>query len=359
VLPDYFGEAVVIRGAISAMYFAAAWFLPRQRLPAWAPGLTVCVLSAALVIGCAYLGLLAQGIYTERYFTAVLFATFAATIVPNISFRYTVLQSAVSLFAILAFMLGKPGGTIFENFLSNMEMIAFYPACIIAALDVRRGMERMQRRTFLLSLRDELRVQELAALNDRLTVLSHTDPLTGVFNRRFFDLAISNAWQQAAETGSWIGIAMVDVDHFKALNDVAGHAEGDRCLRAIASAVRGSVRQDVDLVARYGGEEFVAILPGADLREAASIAERVRMAVENLGLANAGRLNERLTVSVGAVSVQPGNGSLSYDMLLGAADAALYMAKASGRNRVRFAPGIDAPPLVPAEAAEQNEVVRV
>jgi diguanylate cyclase (GGDEF)-like protein len=110
-------------------------------------------------------------------------------------------------------------------------------------------------------------------------------------------------------------------------------------------------------VARYGGEEFVAVLPGADLAEAAVIAERVRKSVEALGLENPGRLGEVLTVSVGLVSVQPGNGSLSPEMLLGAADAALYMAKASGRNRVRFAPGLDAPPLAPEQPEEEDHPI--
>ena len=356
VLPEFFREAILTRGAVSGTYLGAAWFLSSRRAP-WVQGATVCFLAVALVLNAGYLGVLAGGVHTERYFTAVLFASFAATIVPNIPFRYTVLQSILSLLTIVGFVLGKTGGSVADNFINNIELVTFYPICILVALDVRRWMERMQRRNFLLALRDELRVQELAATNAKLTVLSQTDPLTGVFNRRFFDQAIAAAWHEAGETGEWIGVAMVDVDHFKTLNDVAGHVEGDRCFRAIASAVRGHVRKDIDLVARYGGEEFVAVLPGADLAEAAVIAERVRKSVEALGLENPGRLGEVLTVSVGLVSVQPGNGSLSPEMLLGAADAALYMAKASGRNRVRFAPGLDAPPLAPEQPEEEDHPI--
>jgi diguanylate cyclase (GGDEF)-like protein len=356
VLPEFFREAVLSRGVVSGMYLGAAWLLNTRRVP-WIQGATVCFLAVALVLIAGYLGILAGGVHTERYFTAVLFASFAAAIVPNIPFRYSVLQSILSLLTIVGFVLGQAGGSIGDNFFNNIELVTFYPVCILVALDVRRWMERMQRRNFLLALRDELRVQELAATNAKLTVLSQTDPLTGVFNRRFFDQAIAAAWHDAADTGEWIGVAMVDVDHFKTLNDVAGHAEGDRCLRAIASAVRGHVRKDIDLVARYGGEEFVAVLPGADLAEAAVIAERVRKSVEALGLKNPGRPGEVLTVSVGLVSVQPGTGSLSPEMLLGAADAALYMAKASGRNRVRFAPGLDGPPLAPEQPEKQDQPI--
>ena len=114
--------------------------------------------------------------HTERYFTAVLFASFAATIVPNIPFRYTVLQSILSLLTIVGFVLGKAGGSVADNFINNIELVTFYPVCILVALEVRRWMERMQRRNFLFALRDELRMQELAATNAKLTVLSQNRP---------------------------------------------------------------------------------------------------------------------------------------------------------------------------------------
>jgi hypothetical protein len=184
VLPEFFREAILSRGAVSGTYLGAAWFLSSRRAP-WVQGATVCFLAVALVLNAGYLGVLAGGVHTERYFTAVLFASFAATIVPNIPFRYTVLQSILSLLTIVGFVLGKTGGSVADNFINNIELVTFYPICILVALDVRRWMERMQRRNFLLALRDELRVQELAATNAKLTVLSQTDPLTGVFNRAF------------------------------------------------------------------------------------------------------------------------------------------------------------------------------
>jgi diguanylate cyclase (GGDEF)-like protein len=131
---------------------------------------------------------------------------------------------------------------------------------------------------------------------------------------------------------------MVDVDHFKILNDVAGHAEGDRCLQAIASAVKANIRPGTDLVARYGGEEFVVILAGADRHAALAIAERTRAAIERLGLENPGLTGQRrLTVSVGVACVRPACSGLSQSQLVQAADEALYVAKQTGRNRVCFA----------------------
>jgi diguanylate cyclase (GGDEF)-like protein len=130
-------------------------------------------------------------------------------------------------------------------------------------------------------------------------------------------------------------VMMVDVDHFKALNDTAGHAEGDQCLQQIAATLRAQVRADLDLVARYGGEEFVVILPSANMETALLVAERVRAAVEGLRLPNPGLSDGRVvTVSIGLAAVAAADGTASPQALLQAADVALYAAKATGRNYV-------------------------
>ena len=140
---------------------------------------------------------------------------------------------------------------------------------------------------------------------------------------------------------------MVDVDHFKDFNDVAGHAEGDRCLRAVAAAVIANVRAGLDLVARYGGEEFVVLLPDTDARGAAVVAESLRALVADMGIPH-GRspLSSHVTLSAGVAGTVPRTDD-SPPALIAAADQALYESKQSGRNTVRVA-GVTTPPITPA-----------
>ncbi|GAA1791336.1 diguanylate cyclase [Planosporangium flavigriseum] len=180
------------------------------------------------------------------------------------------------------------------------------------------------------------RTRALQAANEQLEALSLTDPLTGLANRRRFDDVLEAAWQSAAATGTTIGIAMIDIDHFKWYNDEYGHLAGDECLRMVARALAGSVREGVDLVCRYGGEEFAIILPGADAARANEISERARSAVAALAQPHARSELGFVTLSAGAAIMTPAAG-YSADALVNAADTALYQAKQYGRNRVRVA----------------------
>lgn len=331
VIPDHIFASLVTRGLlITGICITFARLLRSRRAP-WVLGLAVAVPTLALVLITGYLAGLAGGVHAERYNTAALFASFAATIVNAIDFRYTVAVAVASLALFLVFVLTQAGGPMVES----IELIASYPIAYLASLEARRLYERTHRRNFLLALRDELRVKELAAANDGLTRLSQTDPLTGVYNRRHFDASYVLAWEKAAGGAARLAVMMIDVDHFKALNDTAGHAEGDRCLQRIATAIQTHVRVEVDLVARYGGEEFVVILPDADLETALVIGEQVRAAVEGLRLPNPGLGGETVvTVSVGLAAVPAGDAACSPEALLQAADVALYAAKATGRNYV-------------------------
>ncbi len=172
--------------------------------------------------------------------------------------------------------------------------------------------------------------RELRRALDREQQLARTDPLTGVGNRlRFFELA-EQAFQVAVRYQQDCSIIMLDVDHFKNINDTFGHVAGDHALRLIACAVQDQLRAS-DVLARYGGEEFVTLLPATSATQAATLAERIRKCVAALVVAT-DTGDARMTVSIGVASVMPTDASL--DCVIQRADQALYRAKETGRNRV-------------------------
>ena len=168
-------------------------------------------------------------------------------------------------------------------------------------------------------------IQEQA---DRLLELSVRDALTGLHNRRYFDEHAALALQLASRQGRPFSVAIMDVDHFKQVNDRFSHATGDEVLKKVAALVRGSARA-TDLVARYGGEEFVIALPDADGARAAEACERVRAAIEAYDWSQV-HPDLRVTTSIGVDA--DGEGGLEERLKI--ADQRLYRAKQSGRNRV-------------------------
>ena len=170
-----------------------------------------------------------------------------------------------------------------------------------------------------------------AAAEEKLAMLAVTDGLTGLKNRRYFDDAIEREWQRSLRHRTPLTLLMIDADNFKAYNDLFGHQAGDQVLVAIASSISDSVRRAGDCGARYGGEEFAMLLPGMAAEDAEKFAERIRIQVESLP-----SKGTTITVSIGVASVIP-VGALSVADFIGAADVALYEAKAMGRNRTRLA----------------------
>ncbi|MDN3568825.1 diguanylate cyclase [Paeniroseomonas aquatica] len=190
-------------------------------------------------------------------------------------------------------------------------------------------------------------------LESQLSALARLDGLTGVANRRAFDEAIGREWTRCQLAGAPLSIIMVDVDRFKDFNDRYGHQGGDACLRVVAATVGATIRRAGDLVARYGGEEFAVLLPETDLPGALAVAERLRQEVAALRLPHiaAGPGTAAITVSVGVATMLPAarRGAPGSEVLIEAADRALYEAKQKGRNRVVSAGPID--PLEPVPSA--------
>jgi diguanylate cyclase (GGDEF)-like protein len=199
-----------------------------------------------------------------------------------------------------------------------------------------------RRNVWTLKQRQELeqqvaeRTAELSAARSRLELLANEDPLTLLPNRRVFDEALNTAWSACARAGQPLSVALLDIDLFKAYNDHYGHPAGDACLQQVANVLKRVVRRRTDLVARYGGEEFLLLMPQTDEAGAELFAERVRAAIEEAALPHAASsVADCITVSVGVVTAQPDAVSLP-ERLFFAADAALYDAKAEGRNCVRI-----------------------
>jgi diguanylate cyclase (GGDEF)-like protein/PAS domain S-box-containing protein len=188
-------------------------------------------------------------------------------------------------------------------------------------------------REFVIVLRD---VDERKAFQDKLAALALTDGLTGLANRRAFDEALSREWKRTLSKGSAISLLLLDLDHFKEFNDSYGHQVGDDCLRAVAAALRGTVRES-DVAARYGGEELAVVLPDTHSAGAVELAERFRAAVEALGLTHSANPEGGgvVTVSIGvATALSRDGGTIAMpEGLLLSADLALYKAKHEGRNR--------------------------
>ena len=157
------------------------------------------------------------------------------------------------------------------------------------------------------------------------------DTLTNLYNRRYFDERLGLVTQKSFYEGVALSLVMIDIDHFKKVNETFGHTEGDKVLREVAGLLRNSVRKK-DTVARYGGEEFILILPEAGLEESSMIAERIRRLVESTPF-EVNRAHMNLTVSLG-ISNFPSHRARSKEELVKMADQALYDAKRGGRNRV-------------------------
>lgn len=194
---------------------------------------------------------------------------------------------------------------------------------------------------------------EVAALREAVEAIRHeaqTDALTGLSNRKHFDMQLAAAAKEAAETGEDMCVVIGDVDHFKSFNDTWGHQTGDQVLRLVAHCFTENVKGR-DTAARYGGEEFVLILPATSLANARGLAERIRRVVQTKKVVkrSTGETLGSITISLGVARLGPGEDPLE---TVRRADACLYTAKRSGRNMVVTEEQVDASAVLrPVNAA--------
>jgi diguanylate cyclase (GGDEF)-like protein len=191
--------------------------------------------------------------------------------------------------------------------------------CLVEIRDVSGTVEREKR---LLDHAESLRAR------------SYVDGLTGIANRRYFDVALDRELRRAQRLGGSLSLLLTDIDSFKAYNDHFGHQAGDSCLSSVAQALASRLKRPADVAARYGGEEFAAILPDTDAEQARQLAESIREYVASLNLPHApAAVRPYVTLSIGVASIEKGRIE-DAKSLIEAADKALYAAKRGGRDRV-------------------------
>jgi diguanylate cyclase (GGDEF)-like protein len=191
--------------------------------------------------------------------------------------------------------------------------------CLVEIRDVSGTVERERR---LLDHAESLRAR------------SYVDGLTGIANRRYFDVALDRELRRAQRLGGKLSLLLTDIDSFKAYNDHFGHQAGDTCLSSVAQALAARLKRPADVAARYGGEEFAAILPDTDAIQARQLAENIREYVASLNLPHApSAVRPYVTLSIGVASIEKGRLE-DARALIEAADKALYAAKRGGRDRV-------------------------
>lgn len=166
---------------------------------------------------------------------------------------------------------------------------------------------------------------------EQMEHLSITDQLTQLKNRSFFDKRMTEEWKSGERQQAPLSLLMLDLDHFKVINDTHGHVSGDRCLARVGDVLQSTIHRETDLVARYGGEEFVILLPDADEAAARIIAENFRHSISGLDLELDG-VKIDMTCSIGGATITPHH-LISSEVLLQQADIALYRAKRNGRNQ--------------------------
>lgn len=328
IIPDVMFEALVIQLAI-ATPIACLCILAVARLPSLTNGAAMITATTMMLCTIAILMM-------SRSEHANLYACFFGLIVISVnnsqawSFSCALIFAALTQASVTAAVLMHPVLDLPSRIFAITILACASQYSLIGNYRIDAGL----RRAYLFALRESLRAGLLARSNASLKTLADIDGLTRIGNRRFFDDFLSRIWQ-ACEGQREVALLIVDIDHFKRLNDTRGHLAGDACLQRVAQCLADLADRHGAALARYGGEEFVALLPGAGIIPAFAVAEEMRRAVGDLEVeVDDGTF--RMTVSVGCAAGVPGP-DLPSSALFAAADAALYRAKRAGRDRTQCA----------------------
>jgi diguanylate cyclase (GGDEF)-like protein len=210
---------------------------------------------------------------------------------------------------------------------------AFWGLLIAMGIYLGYHIEKSARINYVKNRLLSIDAQRLTLLSEELHLLSTTDSLTGLANRRHFESCFDLEWRRSVRTEDSIALIMIDIDYFKKYNDFYGHQAGDECLRKVCASLQSYAQRSGELVVRYGGEEFLVLLPRMTLAGAQNIAENMCHNIRELNIAHADSNEKNVTISVGVAAIVP-NQNDDEEALLRDADRCLYQAKAAGRNCV-------------------------
>ncbi|HVL75258.1 MAG TPA: diguanylate cyclase, partial [Noviherbaspirillum sp.] len=296
IRPEMLSTTLGLRlGIMTPVGMFALWLIHRGQPPMLRETLIAATLPLAMTLSAliCYLSTSPFATYDPFSFSLIVLA---GTTVFSLRFLHALASTAVSIAIMAAFLFIDPK---FVPELKGYALLVVVSTGIFTLIANYR-LEASRRHSYLIARRESLRASAALEDNQALTRISLTDPLTRLPNRRQFEDSFAACWNQAAACDGSIGLLMIDVDHFKAFNDRYGHPVGDRCLQQVAEALKAQVRADVDLVARIGGEEFVILLPGADTAAARQAGDRLRQAVEAIGIAHESASDRPVvTISIG------------------------------------------------------------
>ncbi|WP_419805778.1 diguanylate cyclase [Terriglobus sp.] len=337
LVPEHLWRAVAVRlGVITPLALGCLYVLRSRPVRVTAQEIGSSLLS---VLGAAALLFLHHGtgpMAPMEAEAAMLMMLLTLNTLLRPDFRFAIVGTSCCCLMYQMWVLPNGSLPLHERLDASGEVFWFSVLSLLA----NYALSRESRFSWLLQMRGRIQRQMLAEANRELLNQSLSDPLTGVPNRAAYDKRLPELWQEAIDGRDSIAAVMVDVDYFKLINDTFGHLYGDRVLQRIANLLEQAMRAEMDFVARYGGEEFVVLLPGSTLESGVQVAERIRKLVEVAGSPAVSRGDAPLpsgvkwsTVSCGVAAITPTEND-DARTLIDAADAALYLAKQSGRNRV-------------------------
>jgi diguanylate cyclase (GGDEF)-like protein len=315
---------------ISLLAVATFWIIPKHWRRTWqaefATAVPLLSVNAGLIYGC----MISRADTTFTHAAALVSAVMYACIAARLRFVWSLGCALMTFVGYVA--LARPHTALQALIVESTT--ALMAVSYVFVLVANYAFEYSERRNWLLR---KLAAEQRDALTEtsvRLHRMSIQDPLTGLFNRRQFDVELAQAWAKAQVAGDALALLAIDVDFFKRYNDTYGHPAGDACLFRVAQALSTVAQARGGVAARLGGEEFALLLPACSADEARQAGEAVCEAVQQAGMAHrASSVSSQVTVSVGVAQLWPARVGVAY-MLEDMADQALYRAKEDGRHRV-------------------------
>ncbi|RFB79432.1 putative bifunctional diguanylate cyclase/phosphodiesterase [Methylovirgula sp. 4M-Z18] len=333
LIPDVSAHTIAVRFAIGIFVlilfeFAVLRSKNRDVLD------SICAI--AVVAGYAlWLIFAAQTAYTENFSYYMVFGSIfmmGANLFFAFRFEISIVSSALILNCFFVSLF-----TLHYSWSYIICLGTFYISCFVFTSYLNWNLNLERYNVFLNALEAKKQQAEATERGQALLRLSRTDPLTNLNNRRAMDDILHKYWSDWVEHGKSFSLVLIDIDHFKKFNDHYGHLRGDYCLTLVAAALGNVVHQYGGSIGRHGGEEFIALAPVQHSEQIAAFGEAIRRTVEDLALPHQGRRDRTsvVTASVGVSTPRPGT-DVKLEKILTEADRALYLAKASGRNSVKY-----------------------